>query len=83
MSSNVSGAKSERDLRLRALTQLKGPAGSHDERLDAAAALGCSARAGVLAVDCRGGADPGYMNCRCIRWSWTSRTRAASFSCRC
>jgi PAS domain S-box-containing protein len=40
MSSNVSGAKSERDLRLRALTQLKGPAGSHDKRLDAAAALG-------------------------------------------
>jgi hypothetical protein len=40
MSSNVHGAKGERDLRLRALKQLMGPGGSHDRRLDAAAALG-------------------------------------------
>jgi len=40
MSSHIGGAKSERDLRLRALTQLIGPGGSHERRLDAAAALG-------------------------------------------
>jgi PAS domain S-box-containing protein len=40
MSINVSDAASERDLRLRALEHLIGPAGSRDKRLDAAAALG-------------------------------------------
>lgn len=40
MSSDVSAAASERDLRRRALKHLKRPAGSHDTRLDAAAALG-------------------------------------------
>lgn len=39
MSINVSGAASERALRLRALKYLKVPGGSHDKRLDAAAAL--------------------------------------------
>ena len=40
MSIDVSGAESERALRLRALKYLKVPGGSHDKRLDAAAALG-------------------------------------------
>jgi PAS domain-containing protein len=40
MSIDVNGAKSERDLRLRALKHLTGPGGSPDKRLDAAAALG-------------------------------------------
>jgi len=40
MSSNLREAKGERDLRLRALTQLTGRAGSHEKRLDAGAALG-------------------------------------------
>lgn len=40
MSTDASGAEGERDLRLRALKHLMGPAGSHDRRLDAAAALG-------------------------------------------
>jgi PAS domain S-box-containing protein len=40
MSIEVSGALSERDLRLRALEHLIGPSGSRDTRLDAAAALG-------------------------------------------
>ena len=40
MSINVSDAKIERDRRLRALEHLIGPAGSHDKRLDAGAALG-------------------------------------------
>jgi PAS domain S-box-containing protein len=40
MSIDVSGAESERDLRLRALKHLMVPGSSHDKRLDAAAALG-------------------------------------------
>src|SRR5580692_6943567 len=40
MSIDLSGAKSERDLRLRALNHLMVPGSSHDHRLDAAAALG-------------------------------------------
>ena len=40
MSIEVNGARSERDLRLRALKHLMVPGGSHDKRLDAAAALG-------------------------------------------
>jgi PAS domain-containing protein len=40
MSIDVSNAKSQRDLRLRALKHLMGPGGSHDTRLDSAAALG-------------------------------------------
>lgn len=40
MASNESGIERERDLRLRALAQLRGQHGSHDTRLDAAAALG-------------------------------------------
>jgi PAS domain S-box-containing protein len=40
MSIDVSGAASERDLRLRALKHLMVPGSSHDNRLDAAAALG-------------------------------------------
>ena len=40
MSIDLSGAKSERDLRLRALNHLMVPGSSRDQRLDAAAALG-------------------------------------------
>jgi PAS domain-containing protein len=40
MSIDLSGAGSERDLRLRALKHLMVPGASHDHRLDAAAALG-------------------------------------------
>ena len=40
MSIDVSGAKSERDLRLRALKHLTEPGSLHDKRLDASAALG-------------------------------------------
>jgi PAS domain-containing protein len=40
MAGNVSGTVSERELRLRALAQLKVQHGPHDKRLDAAAALG-------------------------------------------
>ena len=40
MSIDLSGAESERDLRLRALKHLMVPGSSHDNRLDAAAALG-------------------------------------------
>src|SRR6202163_3178498 len=40
MSSDVIGADSQAELRLRALKQLTGPAGSYDTRLNAAAALG-------------------------------------------
>jgi len=40
MSSDVIGSASEADLRLRALRRLTGPDGSHDTRLNAAAALG-------------------------------------------
>jgi PAS domain S-box-containing protein len=40
MSSDVIGAESQAELRLRALKRLTGPAGSYDKRLNAAAALG-------------------------------------------
>ena len=40
MSADASGIESGRDLRLRALKHLMVPSGSHDKRLDAAAALG-------------------------------------------
>ena len=40
MSIEANGARSERDLRLRALKHLMVPGGSHDKRLDAGAALG-------------------------------------------
>jgi len=40
MSSNSREAKGERDLRLRALTQLTGRAGSHEKQLNASGALG-------------------------------------------
>jgi PAS domain-containing protein len=40
MSIEVNGAESQRDLRLRALKHLMVPGSSHDDRLDAAAALG-------------------------------------------
>jgi hypothetical protein len=39
MSSNLGESQSERALRRRALTQLVGPSGSHEKRLDASAAL--------------------------------------------
>jgi PAS domain S-box-containing protein len=40
MSIDLSGAETERELRLRALKHLVGPTGSHEKRLDASAALG-------------------------------------------